>query len=71
MLGAINQAVSGINAGYERLDRAAGRLARDGGDGDLAGNLIELKRAAHDIRTNVAVVRTADDTIGTLLDLFA
>jgi hypothetical protein len=46
-------------------------MARDGGEGDLAGNLIELKRAAHEIRTNVAVVRTADDTIGTLLDLFA
>jgi hypothetical protein len=71
MLGAIDQALSGINAGYERLDRAAGRIARDGGEGDLVANLVELKRAALDIRTNVAVVRTADETIGTLLDLFA
>lgn len=71
MLGAIGQAVTGIQAGFDRLDQAAGRIARDGAGGDLSRNIVELMRAAHDVRANLAVVHSADATIGSLLDVLA
>lgn len=70
-MGAIDQGLSGIAAGFERLDRAAARVARDGADGDLAGNMIDLMKARHQVRANAGVIRTADETIGTLLDVLA
>ncbi len=71
MVGAINQGLSGIAAGFERLDKAAVRVSRDGVEGDLAGNMIDLMRARHQVRASAAVFRTADETIGTLLDVLA
>ena len=56
MVGAIDQGLSGVAAGLERLDRAAGRVARDGAGGDLAGNMIDLMRARHQVRASVAVL---------------
>ncbi len=71
MSGAIDQAVQGIRAGFDRLDQAAGRIARDGAEGDLAGNVVELMRARQDVRANASVLRTVDETIGTLIDVLA
>jgi hypothetical protein len=71
MVGAIDQGLIGIAAGFERLDTAAARIARDGAEGDLAGSMIELMQARQQVRASVAVVRTADETIGTLLDVLA
>lgn len=71
MVGAIDQGLSGIAAGFERLDKAASRVARDGAEGDLAGNMIDLMKARHQVRASAAVIRTADETIGTLLDVLA
>jgi flagellar hook protein FlgE len=53
------------------LDKAAARVARDGAEGDLAANMIDLMKARHQVRASVAVIRTADETIGTLLDVLA
>ena len=39
--------------------------------GDLPGNVVALVQASQDVRANLAVLRTADDMIGNLLDLFA
>jgi hypothetical protein len=71
MVGAIDQGLSGIAAGFERLDKAAARVARDGAEGDLGGNMIDLMKARHQVRVSTAVIRTADETIGTLLDVLA
>ena len=71
MVGAIDQGLMGIDAGFSRLDKAAGRIARDGADGDLAGNFVDLMKARQQVRASVAVIRTADETIGTLLDVLA
>ena len=71
MLGALDQAARGLDAGFERLNRAAGRIARDGAGGDLAGNMVDLLKARQDVRANVTVARTADAMIGTLLDVLA
>jgi hypothetical protein len=69
MLRAMDQALQGMQAGFDRLDKAAGRIARKGAEGDLAGDMVDLLRARHEVRANLAVIRTADDTIGTLLDV--
>ena len=71
MLASIHQASSGISAGFDRLNKAAGRIARDGAEGDLAGNMVELMRAPQDVRANAAVLRTADEMIGSLIDVLA
>jgi hypothetical protein len=61
----------GIRAGFDRLDRAAAHIARDGDSADLAENMVDLLRARHEVRANVAVAKTADELVGTLLDVFA
>lgn len=71
MIGAIDAGLRGIDAGFERLDKAAARIARDGASGDLAGDTVELLRARQEVRASAAVIRTADETIGTLLDVLA
>ena len=71
MIGAIEQGLRGIGNGFDRLDKAAGRIARNGAEGDLAGDMVELMRSRHDVGAGVAVVRTADETIKSLLDVFA
>jgi len=69
MVGAIDQGLIGIEAGFAGLDTAANRVARDGADGDLAGNMVELMKARHQVHASLAVIRTADETIGTRLDV--
>lgn len=71
MLGAIGSALNGVAAGFDRLDRAAARIAKDGDGEAVAGNMIDLMRARNEVRTNLAVVKSADELTGTILDLFA
>jgi hypothetical protein len=71
MLEAIGQALAGLNAGFDRMNVAAARIARDGAHGDLTGNVITVMQASQDVRANAAVVRTADKTIGTIIDVLA
>ena len=71
MVGAIDQGLKGIDAGFDRLDKAAGRIARVGASGDLAGNVVDLLRARQEVRAGTAVMRVADETIGSLLDVLA
>jgi len=71
MVGAIDQGLESVDGGFDRLDKAAGRIARDGASGDLAGNMVDMLRARQEVRAGVAVIRTADETIGTLLDVLA
>ncbi len=71
MLGAIGYGLQGLTAGFDRLDRAAAAVARDGGSDGFAANAVELLRARQDVRVSVAVLRAADAMTGTLLDVFA
>lgn len=71
MVGAISSGMNGIAAGLNRLDTAAARIARDGSGDTLAANAVDLMRARHEVRANVAVVHAADDLIGSILDVFA
>ena len=71
MMGAIDQSLSGIRGGFDRLESSAVRIARDGAGGDLAFNVVEMMRARQDVRTNAAAIRSADQMIGSLLDVMA
>ena len=71
MLKAIDEGMRGINTGLDRLNRVAGRIARDGADGDMASNFVELMKARHEVKANAKAVRVADETIGTLIDILA
>ena len=71
MVSTISQAAQGLDTGFDRLSRAADRIARNGDSDDLAGNMVDMLKARQDVRANVTVVRTADEMIGTLLDVLA
>jgi hypothetical protein len=71
MVSAISHAAQGLDAGFERLSQAADRIARNGAADGLAGNMLDMLKARHNVRANVAVVRTSDEMTGTLLDVLA
>ncbi len=71
MLPAIGQGLNGIAAGFDRLDKAAARIAGDGDSTNLVSNVVDLMQAKNQVRTNLAVVKSADEMVGTILDLFA
>jgi hypothetical protein len=71
MLGAITQALGGIQTGFDRLDAAASRIARDGAEGDLSGNMVAQVRSSAEVQMNLKVIRAADSMIGSLLDVWA
>jgi hypothetical protein len=68
MLSALSHAASGLDAGFARLDRAADRIAQAGPEPEAA---VDLLTARHEVAANAAVVRAADDMVGTLLDVMA
>lgn len=68
----LSTGVQGIQAGFGRANEAAATIAR-GGDasGDLAAPIVELKASAIQVKASAAVVKSADDMIGTLIDIKA
>lgn len=71
MIGAFSSATHGIADGFDRFSRAADRISRDTELSDLAGNLVQMQQATHEIRANVAVIRAEDELVGSILDVFA
>jgi hypothetical protein len=71
MIDALSAGLAAIDAGVDRLNRAAARTASEGAEGDIAANFVEMSKARQDVRTGVAVARTADEMVGTLLDVLA
>ena len=72
--------IQGIQDGMVGMENAARKIARGGADGpkgsaDGAGNLaepmIELNLYERSVEASAQVVKTADETLGTLLDLRA
>jgi flagellar hook-associated protein FlgK len=80
MFDAINTAFTGLTAANARLNTAATDIARFGSDNESDGNappsqdddlphdLVSLQTAQHLYTANAAVLRTADEMLGTLLD---
>ncbi|MBW0146921.1 flagellar biosynthesis protein FlgE [Marinobacter arenosus] len=72
--------IQGIQDGMIGMENAARKIARDGVDGpqgtsDGAGSLVEpiidLKLYERSVEASAQVVKTADETLGTLLDIMA
>lgn len=63
-------AVNGIKRGLDDLKRNANEVARasKGEGGDVATPLVESKMNQRQVETNVAMVKTTDEILGTLLD---
>jgi hypothetical protein len=67
---ALDQAHSMIQGALGVMNDIAPRLA--GGDlTNLAENLVTLERQTHTVRAAATLVRVADETRGTLLDVLA
>lgn len=76
MLQALNTALTGMYAQQRAFARHAERISRwETGQpvapDDIAGNLVGLGQAKHGYAANLAVVRTADAMLGSLLDVLA
>jgi len=72
--------IQGIQDGMVGMENAARKIARAGADGpqgtaEGAGSLVEpivdLKIYERSVETSAQVVKTADETLGTLLDIMA
>ena len=64
----------GVQAGLNRANDAAGRIARFGTteqDGDLATPIVDLKLSEIQVKASAAVIKTADEMVGTLIDIKA
>ncbi|MGC8121183.1 flagellar basal body rod C-terminal domain-containing protein [Marinobacter sp. VGCF2001] len=72
--------IQGVQGGMMGMENAARQIARGGADGpqgsvEGAGNLaepmIDLQLYERSVQASAQVVKTADETLGTLLDLRA
>jgi hypothetical protein len=63
-------AASGIAGATERFAASAARTARDP-LADLAGETVERMTAKAEFSANIAVLKTADEMYGSLLDILA
>lgn len=68
MIPPLSTAAAGMQNAAARFETSARRTA-DGSLDDLAVEAVEQIRAKQDFSANAAVARTADDMIGTLLDV--
>lgn len=66
--------VQGVQSGVARANDAAGQIARFGTaeqDGDVVTPMVELKSSELQVKASAAVIKTADEMVGTLIDIKA
>ena len=78
MIESILQAgIQGVKGGLDQFGRAAHNIATansssSGLDGrDVVNNLLDIKQSQISVQSSVAVIKVADENIGTLLDELA
>jgi flagellar hook protein FlgE len=70
MIRGLDSAAAGMAMQAERFERTAQRIAQlPGGEGDLVADTVEQIDAQHAFSANVAVARTADEMLGTLINI--
>jgi hypothetical protein len=72
----LSAGLQGVQAGLSQANAAAGEIARSGttagSDGaDLTTSLVKLKSGELQTKAAAAVVKTADQLVGTLIDIRA
>lgn len=67
---AMGTAVNGVKRGLEDMERNAAEVAQasKGGGADMAAPLVKSKLSQQQVETNVAMIETMDEVLGTLLD---
>lgn len=70
---ALGTAITGIRRGMEGLDRNAAEVAQasKGNGDDIAAPLVDSKVNRLQVEASVSMVKTLDETIGSLLDVKA
>jgi hypothetical protein len=68
MISGVGSAAAGITAQIQRFERSAARVA--GESPDHVRETVEQMSVEHAVKANVAVIRSADEMVGTLLDIF-
>ncbi|GAA0644167.1 flagellar hook protein FlgE [Brevundimonas lenta] len=63
-------AAAGVSAATDRFAASAARTARDP-LADLAGETVERMSAETAVKANVAVLKSADEMYGSMLDILA
>lgn len=61
----------GIQAGVNRSEGAAGRIAGGVDSGDFAASMVGLRSSEIQVKASANVVKAADEMLGTLIDLRA
>ena len=70
MIRGLDSAAAGMAMQAERFERTAQRIAKlPGGEGDLVADTVEQIDAKQAFAANVAVARTADEMLGTLINI--
>ena len=70
MISSINSAMSGMAEATGRFDRASARIAQPQPEDPIRDRVDQIA-AQHAFAANVAIVRTADEMIGSLIDIVA
>lgn len=76
MISAMNQALIGLQMNQGRMQQHASRISRAGRPGgadpiDPATEVVGSQVAQRGYEANLAVLRTSDEMVGTLLDVLA
>ena len=67
-----SSAAQGVQAGINRTANSAGRIAQGiSNDPDAAATMLGLNQGANDTRASLSVIKSADEMLGTLIDLKA
>jgi hypothetical protein len=78
-IASLSSGVSGLQASMQMFDRSAATVTRStalstdasSSGPDLIDGIVGTDLAAYAVKANIAVIRTADEMLGTLLDLHA
>jgi len=70
MIKGFDTAVAGINSRLDSFQRAAARIAKPA-DPTLERDIVKTIDDASGVAANAKVARTADEMVGTLIDIFA
>jgi hypothetical protein len=70
MISALGHAAYAIHDRMQRFERSAERLARSQ-EPDYVRETVEQMTAKHAVAANVAVIRTADEMVGSLFHIVA
>ncbi len=72
----LQSGIQGVQGGLDQFGRAANNIATANNSGgansqELASNLLEVKQAQVSVQSSIAVIKVADENIGTILNELA